>query len=69
MAQQVEHVLGKDGVTGSNPVSSSKNTRMGVFCYIFRFLHNVETTKKLGNIFATLGNMKKGRFQTVFDHF
>ncbi len=23
-AQQVEHVLGKDGVTGSNPVSSSK---------------------------------------------
>ena len=24
MAQQVEHVLGKDGVTGSNPVSSSK---------------------------------------------
>ena len=23
MAQQVEHVLGKDGVTGSNPVSSS----------------------------------------------
>ena len=25
MAQQVEHVLGKDEVTGSNPVSSSKN--------------------------------------------
>ena len=24
MAQEVEHVLGKDGVTGSNPVSSSK---------------------------------------------
>ena len=24
MAQQVEHVLGKDEVTGSNPVSSSK---------------------------------------------
>ena len=23
MAQQVEHVLGKDEVTGSNPVSSS----------------------------------------------
>ena len=23
MAQEVEHVLGKDGVTGSNPVSSS----------------------------------------------
>ena len=25
MAQVVEHVLGKDEVTGSNPVSSSKN--------------------------------------------
>lgn len=24
MAQEVEHVLGKDEVTGSNPVSSSK---------------------------------------------
>ena len=24
MAQQVEHILGKDEVTGSNPVSSSK---------------------------------------------
>lgn len=35
MAQSVEHVLGKDGVTGSNPVSSStKNTpftKDGVF--------------------------------------
>ena len=26
MAQQVEHVLGKDEVTGSNPVSSSIKT-------------------------------------------
>ncbi len=26
MAQQVEHVLGKDEVTGSNPVSSSTIT-------------------------------------------
>ena len=38
MAQQVEHVLGKDGVTGSNPVSSStKNTLLIIgsvfFCY------------------------------------
>ena len=24
MAQEVEHILGKDEVTGSNPVSSSK---------------------------------------------
>ena len=28
MAQVVEHVLGKDEVTGSNPVSSSKNTEI-----------------------------------------
>ena len=27
MAQQVEHVLGKDEVTGSNPVSSSKRKK------------------------------------------
>ena len=36
MAQQVEHVLGKDGVTGSNPVSSSKkNTQFWVFFLMF----------------------------------
>ena len=38
MAQQVEHVLGKDEVTGSNPVSSSTNTAdlfCGVFCLCF----------------------------------
>ena len=29
MAQQVEHVLGKDEVTGSNPVSSSRQKRNG----------------------------------------
>ena len=28
MAQQVEHVLGKDEVTGPNPVSSSKKSEM-----------------------------------------
>ena len=37
MAQQVEHVLGKDEVTGSNPVSSSNYTPLqnsnGVFFY------------------------------------
>ena len=36
MAQQVEHVLGKDEVTGSNPVISSTNTAdlfCGVFCF------------------------------------
>ncbi len=31
MAQQVEHVLGKDEVTGSNPVSSSKR-KTARFC-------------------------------------
>ena len=29
MAQQVEHVLGKDEVTGSSPVSSSIKTLFG----------------------------------------
>ncbi len=32
MAQQVEHVLGKDEVTGSNPVISSKAVGQKVFC-------------------------------------
>ena len=31
MAQQVERVLGKDEVTGSNPVSSS-NRETAIFC-------------------------------------
>ena len=36
MAQQVEHVLGKDEVTGSNPVISSiKTPKIGVFSYFF----------------------------------
>ena len=36
MAQQVEHVLGKDEVTGSSPVSSStKPQEIGVFLYIY----------------------------------
>ena len=34
MAQEVEHILGKDEVTGSNPVSSSKATLNGVAFYI-----------------------------------
>ena len=37
MAQQVEHVLGKDEVTGSNPVSSSINTLpIQVGYYLFK---------------------------------
>ena len=36
MAQQVEHVLGKDEVTGSNPVISSKkqSTSSEVLCFL-----------------------------------
>lgn len=41
MAQQVEHILGKDEVTGSNPVSSSSGNALksrfcvvsGLFCF------------------------------------
>ncbi len=35
MAQQVEHVLGKDEVTGSSPVSSSKKPPYSVVFLIF----------------------------------
>ncbi len=34
MAQQVEHVLGKDEVTGSNPVSSSKKNHQ-IWWFLF----------------------------------
>lgn len=38
MAQQAEHVLGKDEVTGSNPVSSSKKKSKSfdlLFLFVF----------------------------------
>ena len=35
MAQQVEHVLGKDEVTGSNPVISSKKRQLLMSCLFF----------------------------------
>ena len=35
MAQQVEHVLGKDEVTGPNPVSSSKSPRIFILGDLF----------------------------------
>ena len=38
MAQVVEHVLGKDEVTGSNPVSSSKNTGISFGISVFLFI-------------------------------
>ena len=38
MAQQAEHVLGKDEVTGSNPVNSSKNpVRVSEWDFTFYF--------------------------------
>ena len=37
MAQSVERVLGKDEVTGSNPVSSSKKKRTQAFWLVFFF--------------------------------
>ncbi len=48
MAQQVEHVLGKDEVTGSNPVSSSrrKTTRYCGFSLVLGVKnHNQGNTK------------------------
>ena len=38
MAQQVEHVLGKDEVTGSNPVSSSITKVPRIWDFLFYFL-------------------------------
>ena len=35
MAQAVEHVLGKDEVTGSNPVISSKKSRLCACFFLF----------------------------------
>ena len=34
MAQQVEHVLGKDEVTGSNPVSSSSEKPQDIVVFL-----------------------------------
>ena len=54
MAQQVEHVLGKDEVTGSNPVISSKrkdNSWLGCL-FFFRWAF---ATALLGYISISLG--------------
>ena len=49
MAQQVEHVLGKDEVTGSNPVSSSiKNFEKSRFFYFFKVHFYIKTEHILG---------------------
>ena len=49
MAQQVEHILGKDEVVGSNPISSSKKRRTSFevrrfFIFMIHFL--IHTKKK-----------------------
>ena len=49
MAQQVEHILGKDEVTGSNPVSSS-NEKMRAVWHAFSF----ENALPLSCIFSFL---------------
>ena len=42
MAQMVEHILGKDEVTGSIPVISSKNNDLLIFVgrFSFKFIKN-----------------------------
>ena len=51
MAQQVEHVLGKDEVTGSNPVSSSikkETTQVVSFFYAICYLIRTGDRVRLG---------------------
>ena len=45
MAQQVEHVLGKDEVTGPNPVSSSRKRRFRKKPSFFLIFSNFFATK------------------------
>ena len=56
MAQSVEHVLGKDGVTGSNPVSSStKGTFNEVpFCRRSELYFQVQHPKKKEEVHISL---------------
>ena len=65
MAQQVEHVLGKDGVTGSNPVSSSKKgtVYMAVPFLVLAFATlgkcSIKNTAYNGGIFCIYGCYKR----------
>ncbi len=45
MAQQVEHVLGKDEVTGSSPVSSSKKHHRIRWCFLIS--HDMRILRKI----------------------
>ena len=58
MAQEVEHVLGKDGVTGSNPVSSS--TRVGMVSYSF-LLHYADILRCRYVAFARYAHSAKAQ--------
>ena len=54
MAQVAEHVLGKDEVTGSNPVNSSTRIPMNTkFVGFFFFPGNVEKGKMFKNCSST----------------
>ena len=61
MAQQVEHVLGKDEVTGSNPVSSS---RKGLYLrkVLFPFVFRIKSSKAIPRFFCphNLGQFNRG---------
>ena len=48
MAQQVEHVLGKDEVTGSSPVSSSIKTPNVRGFFFYKLLTIMRLYKKTG---------------------
>ncbi len=45
MAQSVEHVLGKDGVTGSNPVISSKKRGKQM---LYLFFYKIKAMPEVG---------------------
>ena len=57
MAQVVEHILGKDEVTGSSPVSSSKKHFFGSAFFVFSGKFFISRIKKylfyLGNKILT----------------
>lgn len=55
MAQLVEHILGKDEVTGSSPVISSKDrsSTASVFFYFTEFLSGLEPVTR-GSKFGDL---------------
>ena len=63
MAQMVEHILGKDEVTGSIPVSSSKNKRD----YIVPFVFGIILAKSPRFAFAVATKRKCFRLAKIFN--